>query len=181
MVGGEPVLERMLASVEPFGAVEVGTNEKFLAFGASLLIAASGIFGAAAYYSPRKLLNPAVAARRFGWAYQLFAHKWWFDEIYEAVLIRPVMRLASAVAWFDRNIVDGLVNFLGSLTVGLSRFEGFFDRFAVDGLVSAVANLVYFSGDQGRKIQTGRLRNYLGILAVAVVGLFAGMFYWISA
>ena len=180
VVGGTPVLEMMLESAEPLRKLDL-ENAHQLALAASLLIAATGIAGAAVYYSPRKILNPARAAQRFGPVYNLFAHKWYFDELYEAALVRPVMSLARAVAWFDKNIVDGLVNFLGSLTVGLSKFEGFFDKFAVDGLVGAVAGLVYFSGDQGRKIQTGRLRNYLALLAVAVVGLFAGMFYWIRA
>ena len=38
---------------------------------------------------------------------------------------------------------------------------------------------VYGVGDWGRTIQTGRLRNYLMFLAVALVGLFAGVFAWV--
>ena len=34
-------------------------------------------------------------------------------------------------------------------------------------------------GDGGRSIQTGRLRNYLMFLTVALVGLFAGVFAWV--
>jgi hypothetical protein len=35
-------------------------------------------------------------------------------------------------------------------------------------------------GDWGRGIQTGKLRNYLMFLAVALVGLFAGVFAWVN-
>ena len=99
------------------------------------------------------------------------------------LLVKPTLRLSRGVAWFDKQIVDGIVNFAGSLTVGArsAGLEGFFDKFAVDGIVNLVANLVYFLGDKGRAIQTGRLRSYLGLLALAVVGLFAGFFYWIRA
>jgi hypothetical protein len=41
------------------------------------------------------------------------------------------------------------------------------------------AKAVYVTGDWSRSIQTGRLRNYLMFLAVALVGLFAGVFTWI--
>ena len=50
---------------------------------------------------------------------------------------------------------------------------------AVDRLVNLTARAVYVAGDWGRSIQTGRLRNYLMFLAVALVGLFAGVFAWI--
>jgi hypothetical protein len=75
--------------------------------------------------------------------------------------------------------VDGVVNLTASLTELLSRLEGLFDRLAVDGLVNLVAQGVYVLGDWGRMLQTGRLRNYLMVLAVAVVGLFAGVFAWV--
>ncbi len=176
----EPILEKLLAAGEPIGAVELG-NAKWWAMGGSVLIGACGIAGAALYYSPRKMLNPATAARRLGWAYDLFSHKWYFDEIYDTLLIKPTLALSRGVAHFDRTIIDGLVNFAANLTVGLSKFEGFFDRFAVDGLVTLVANIVSVLGDAGRSIQTGRLRTYLGLLALAVVCLFAGVFLWIRA
>ena len=50
---------------------------------------------------------------------------------------------------------------------------------AVDGLVNLTARAVYVVGDWSRAIQTGRLRNYLMFLAVALVGLFAGVFAWV--
>ena len=60
-------------------------------------------------------------------------------------------------------------------------FEGVFDSWPSTAVVSLVAGLVYVLGDSGRSIQTGRLRNYLAFLAVGVVALFAGVFYWIRA
>ena len=51
---------------------------------------------------------------------------------------------------------------------------------AVDRLVNLTARAVYVAGDRSRSIQTGRLRNYLMFLTVALVGLFAGVFAWIS-
>ena len=52
---------------------------------------------------------------------------------------------------------------------------------AVDRLVNLTAKAVYVTGDWGRPIQTGRLRNYLMLLTVGLIGVFAGVFIWIEA
>jgi NADH:ubiquinone oxidoreductase subunit 5 (subunit L)/multisubunit Na+/H+ antiporter MnhA subunit len=171
----------MLDSAAPLGAIELGSS-KWVAMGMSVLIATSGIGFAAFYYAPGwKRFNAATAARTFGPLYDLFVHKWYFDEIYDALLVKPTLALSRFVATFDKNVIDGVVNLSARVTKGVSIFEGVFDKIAVDGLVGLVAGLVYLTGDIGRSIQTGRLRNYLAFLALAVVGLFAGVFYWIRA
>jgi hypothetical protein len=71
------------------------------------------------------------------------------------------------------------VNGSAAATALLSRLEGVFDMIAVDRLVNLTAQAVYVTGDWSRSIQTGRLRNYLMFLAVALVGLFVGVFAWI--
>ncbi len=177
--GYEPVLEHMLAYSAPAGRVFELGSIKYWAMGASVLIAAAGIAGAAAYYAPRRFLNARTMADRFGGVYALLVHKWYFDELYQAMLVRPTLALARAVSEFDRYLIDGVVNGAASITEGLSRLEGLFDRVVIDGLVGLVAGIVYGIGDWGRLIQTGRLRNYLMVLAVAVVGLFVGVFLWI--
>ena len=66
------------------------------------------------------------------------------------------------------------------MTERLSHLDGVFDKVGVDGLVNVVGQMVYVVGDWSRAIQTGKLRNYLMFLAVALVGLFAVVFAWIS-
>ena len=46
--------------------------------------------------------------------------------------------------------------------------------------MNVLGQMVYVAGDWSRTIQTGKLRNYLMFLAVALVGFFAGVFVWIS-
>jgi proton-translocating NADH-quinone oxidoreductase chain L len=181
-----PILEGMLESAEPLAAMDV-SGSKWLAMGASLLIAASGIAAAVGYYSRWKLTNPRLrmlhpqgAAETFAPVYRLFVNKWYFDEIYDAVFVRPTLALARGAAEFDRRIIDGLVNAAATAMRNLSRVGGIFDYFAVDGLVNLVGRVVYLLGDWGRGLQTGRLRGYLGMLAVAVVLLFLGVFFWIQ-
>ncbi|MEO6810109.1 MAG: NADH-quinone oxidoreductase subunit L [Isosphaeraceae bacterium] len=176
--GYEPILEHMLAIGEPIRSVELG-GAKWLAMGASILIATTGIAAAAIYYSPRKFLDPAVSAQRFGGIYQFFVHKWYLDELFEILFVQPILGMARFCALFDRRVLDGIVNGAAYLTKGASVLSGLFDQYIVDGLVNGTAWGTYLIGDWGRSIQTGRLRNYLMILAVGVILLFFGIVLWI--
>jgi NADH:ubiquinone oxidoreductase subunit 5 (subunit L)/multisubunit Na+/H+ antiporter MnhA subunit len=180
------VLEQFLAYGEPIEAIDLGAAHLF-AMGASLLVAAIGIGLGILYYAPplpyvfRRRISPQEAVKRFGPIYGFLVQKWKFDELYDAALVRPTLALARASSQFDMWIIDGIVNGSAWLTELLSRLEGVFDNIAVDGLVNWTARIVYATGDWGRGIQTGRLRNYLMFLAVALVGLFAGVFAWIQS
>ena len=176
-----PILEQMLEYGEPLLATDYGSAHD-LAFAASLLIASVGIGLGFLYYSPWakwKRLDARKTAAKYAPIYNFLVHKWYFDELYNAVLIRPVLHMAAVIATFDRIVVDGIVNGAAWSGERLSRISGRFDNEIVDGAVNGLSRLVYRIGDAGRSIQTGRLRNYLMVLAVATVGLFAGVFAWV--
>jgi len=82
----------------------------------------------------------AVAFReRFRPLYELSFHKWWFDELYDAVFVRPgatVGRWASNV--FERVVIDGLVNG----TVSVVRAGSSVVRGAQDGFLRVYAALL---------------------------------------
>ncbi len=195
----EAVLEYMLSYGAPVRSTDAWSVH-WIAFASSIVIATAGIGAGLAYYAPpwaaivpfwapqrrynvpvafRRRFDPQKAAHRFSGLYNFLAHKWYFDEIYNAVLVQPTLALGRLCTEFDKRVIDGVVNGSAHLTALLSRMEGIFDKIAVDGLVNLVAKVVYVTGDWGRTIQTGRLRNYLMFLAVALVGLFVGVFAWI--
>ncbi len=37
-------------------------------------------------------------------------HKWYFDELYSAILVRPALVVATLARWFDTHVIDGIVN-----------------------------------------------------------------------
>ncbi len=183
---GPPVLEQMLAHGEPASAINAH-GAHWYALGSSLVIAALGIGLGALYYGPAGLpyfpalrLSPARAVARFRPLYTLFKNKWYFDEIYDALLVRPCLAFARFCGRFDKFLVDGLVNGSAVVVEMFSRLNGLFDKFGVDGAVNAAADAVYLAGDRSRAIQTGKIRNYLMFLAVALVGVFAGVFAWVG-
>ncbi len=185
---GRPLLEQMLDLGEPYRAIDprVLHGLHYYALGASLLIMLIGIGLGLLYYAPTGFpyfvptrLSAQRAAERFGGLYRFLVHKWYFDELYWAVLVRPCLALARRCRQIDQVLIDGVVNGSAALTAFLSRLEGIFDNIAVDRLVNLAAQAVYVAGDWGRSIQTGRLRSYLMFLTVALVGLFAGVLAWI--
>jgi proton-translocating NADH-quinone oxidoreductase chain L len=186
---GIPLLEQMLEYGEPYRALdpELLHGMHWYALGGSLLIAAVGIGLAGVYYAPRHVpffvptrLSAARIADRFGGIYKFLVHKWYFDELYWAVFVRPCLAFARLCREVDAHFIDGLVNRAADLARLMDRVVGFFDVKAVDRLVNLTGQFVYDAGDRSRSIQTGRLRNYLMFLAVALVALFAGVFAWIT-
>jgi NADH:ubiquinone oxidoreductase subunit 5 (subunit L)/multisubunit Na+/H+ antiporter MnhA subunit len=181
-----PALEAMLEIGEPYRAFVIETRHHNYALAASLLIMFTGIGLGLLYYAPPGFryfvpnrFSAARAAERFGGLYRFLVHKWYFDEFYWAVLVRPCLALTRFCREIDQLLIDGLVNGSAAATALLSRLEGVFDNIAVDRLVNLTAEAVYVMGDWSRSIQTGRLRNYLMFLSVALVGLIAGVFTWI--
>ena len=143
---------------------------------ASLIAAFSGILLAVAFYLKR-ILDPARAAAALGFLYRLVYHRYWVDELYQATVIRGTVRLCDALAWFDRTIIDGLVNLTGRSMRRLAGFSAATDRVVVDGLVNWVGETTSALGQTVRHSQTGRIQQYAyftlaGAVLLAAVVLF---------
>jgi len=65
---------------------------------------------------------PVALAGALPWAYRFLLNKWYFDEIYAALIVRPLGSLANTL-WQvgDVTIIDGVPNGLASLTEGGSE------------------------------------------------------------
>ena len=72
-----------------------------------LIVAASGIVLAYIFYALKPGM-PVLVATAFGGLYRLVYHKFYFDEIYDVVFVRPARRL-GAYLWKkgDDEIIDG--------------------------------------------------------------------------
>ncbi|MCS6842703.1 MAG: NADH-quinone oxidoreductase subunit L [Caldilineales bacterium] len=126
-------------------------------------------------------LDPLEAAMQrvgLGWLYEAMRRKFYFDELYAATVVAFGKGLAKAAAWFDRTVVDGIVNGVGRMGVGVARAAAEFDVVVVDGLVNATAVVAGWAGGLLRLIQTGRVQTYLLVAMMTVFMLLAlFMFY----
>jgi len=65
---------------------------------------------------------PAQLATRFGAVYRFLLNKWYFDELYDVIFVRPLRRIANAL-WKtgDVRLIDGMPNGAASLVVQAAR------------------------------------------------------------
>jgi NADH-quinone oxidoreductase subunit L len=104
----------------------------------------------------------------------LLENKYYFDELYQAIIIRPAIWLAKQCATFDRIVVDAIVNAAGAFGRWLSDWlRRAIDNPIVDGAVNGVGKVVSAAGEFMRATQTGRVQNYLLVAAVTVFLLVA--------
>lgn len=113
--------------------------------GISTVVSLTGLLFAYLIYMRGLTLVPVVVLNSLQGLKVLLTNKYYIDEIYEAVLIQPCLRLCRGAFDVDFNIVDGLVN--------------------------AVAVVAQFCSGVIRRSQTGLIQNYLVIQVFGVVVL----------
>ncbi len=134
----------------------------------SLTLAGLGILLAYLFYQWKKL-DPDKLAEKIKPLYKLSYNKWYFDEIYHASFVAGTLGISKMLAWFDSNVIDGIVNGSATVTRSISSFSGKFDSVVVDGVVNFAA---YFSGLIGlmfRKTQTGKVQTYIVFVIFSLV------------
>ncbi len=120
---------------------------------------------------------PAGAAdpltRPLGPIYRLLQNKYYFDELYDFLFVRPAYWFAETFIyrWIDRGLIDGILHGVGRTALRIGSFlRNAIDLPIVNGFGDAVGEGVKRAGSRFRVIQTGRVQEYL------VVGLlFTGL------
>jgi len=147
-LGGTNGFERFLSPVFEKGTSWVhlsaySISTEYLLMLVSIVVVGIGIFVAHRFYI-RNPETPGRLAERYKILYRILLNKYYVDELYDRVLVNPLLKLA----WFLWKRFDVLV---------------------IDGLVNGVADSVKGLGEVIRRIQTGYLRNYaLGLLLGAI-------------
>jgi NADH-quinone oxidoreductase subunit L len=79
-----------------------------------------GIFVAYVMYVAKPALADSIASRA-GVFYRLVYNKYFVDEIYNAVVVKPVVNISRTVLWrgLDAGLIDGAVNGVGTQSQGI--------------------------------------------------------------
>jgi NADH:ubiquinone oxidoreductase subunit 5 (subunit L)/multisubunit Na+/H+ antiporter MnhA subunit len=133
--------------------------------------ALGGVLLAAAMYL-WKVLSPAAVAATFRPLYSFLAGRWYFDELYDALFVKPALGIASLASGVDRGLIDQLIDGIAWAARRLAGIDAWIDRTVVDGLVNATAAATWNTGLRLRGLQTGRLRQYVMFIVVGTVALF---------
>lgn len=134
--------------------------------------AMAGLLLATAIYGWR-LVNPEEVKQMFRPIYTFLWNKWYFDELYHFIFVRPTLAIARTVSAVDRLGIDRLIDGTARAVRGFSWwFDGWIDRVFVDGAINFVAQRIFGLGLTLRSVQTGRLRQYVVLIVVGTVALF---------
>jgi len=117
-----------------------------------LFAAMIGIIVALVFYVFAPAL-PGALARGFRPVYLFLLNKWYFDEIYDSLLVKPTLRLAR-FAWH------------------------FGDEQVIDGVPSGLATLTADASTQSVKLQTGSIALYAFIMLIGLL-VFLSLFLWL--
>jgi NADH-quinone oxidoreductase subunit L len=118
-------------------------------------------------------INPAEVRKQFQPLYRFLLNKWWFDELYDLVFVRPSHGLARLTAAIDKRWIDGLVDGTARLTRRFAiAWDWFADRLIVDGSVNRFASWLFGVALWFRTFQTGRLRQYVMFIVIGTLAVF---------
>jgi NADH:ubiquinone oxidoreductase subunit 5 (subunit L)/multisubunit Na+/H+ antiporter MnhA subunit len=150
---------------------------------AAIVAALVGIWLATEIYLWRRLSAERLA-QLLRPLYQLSWHKWWFDELYDFVFVRPVLAISRFVAVvLDRGLIDSFLHGWAWTYRGLSAVVAIVgDRWIIDNAVDTLADKTWNAGLALRTVQTGRLRQYVMFIVVCTIALFliASLWWWLA-
>jgi NADH-quinone oxidoreductase subunit L len=111
--------------------------------------------------------------------WELSWHKWWFDELYDWVFVKPTLAIGRLTAGNDRKVIDGIIHacaFVARQVAGAVSLVG--DRLLIDNFVDGLAAWTWRGGNSLRNVQTGRLRDYVMFIVLGTVVLFLAITLW---
>ncbi|MES2276838.1 MAG: NADH-quinone oxidoreductase subunit L [Bacteroidota bacterium] len=119
------------------------------------------------YVSQKRALFP-----QHTFLFKLSYHEWYIDAFYKRYIVGGVLGLGNGLFWFDKNIVDGLINLLEKITLKLASLTKWLDKYIVDGFLHGLAALVVAISNFARGFQTGRVQYYLFSMLAVILALF---------
>ena len=141
--------------------------------GISTVLALGGFLLGINMYRGLKAGQADPLARMLGPIFPLLQNKYYVDELYQFLIIKPVVALATFCAKFDYDwVINPLVNFVGYLGRMLSVVSGEIDRAIVDEAgVLGTGKLFRWTGQQLRLTQTGQGQSYVLVMAITTLTL----------
>lgn len=117
-----------------------------------VLLSLAGI-GIATYLFLKQNQRPGAYANKLGGAYRAAYHKFYIDEVYIFITQKIIFNLiGKPAAWFDKYVVDGLVNATGNNTQKIS--------------------------EKIKRFQSGKVQQYAIYFLSGVIGLALLFIYW---
>jgi NADH-quinone oxidoreductase subunit L len=149
-VAGEAVSDKDATTSHAGEATPENTKEELFLAGTSIVAALLGLFFAYLFYYKSPELPDRITAKMHG-IYMMVLHKYYVDEGYGAIFVKPLLALSTTVLWrgVDQGVIDGLVNGAGTASRGV--------------------------GNELRQMQSGNIRSYAAWVAIGGAAIVAYM------
>jgi len=145
--------------------------------GVSMGVAVLGLALAWAVYATKRVPAERFTASRGGaFIHRMLTKRYWIDDAYDAFGRTVAHGGARALDWFDRKIIDGIVNGVGRAGVVVATGTDRFDRQVIDGAVNAVSLETVRTSLRLRQRQTGQVQSYAWVVVLGIVVVIALMF-----
>jgi NADH-quinone oxidoreductase subunit L len=148
-------LKPVFGSGEAAGEAAAHPSELFFAI-VAVATALIG-FATAFWLYLRQPGKPEAIAKSLGGLYTTVLNKYYVDEIYAALIVKPLMWISTVVLWKTADVA------------------------AIDGAVNGIAHGTTAIGDVTRHTQSGNTRSYAVWVIVGAVIILAVIFFWPSA
>jgi NADH-quinone oxidoreductase subunit L len=125
------------------------------------------IYTAWALYVKRNYTFPQT-----GWLFKLSYHQWYIDAFYKKAVVGGVLVLSRTLYWFDKNVIDGLVDIWEGVAARLSSLSAWIDRYVINGMLYLITVIVRRTGNFVRLFQGGRVQYYLFSMLAVVLLVF---------
>jgi len=171
ILGGNPFHHFVGEVVETVGVHLAHHHFSWGPVGVSVLVALGGLFLGWLVYGRKPMASGEVdpLKRWLGPVHTVLENKYYVDELYRAVFIRPTVAVSKKVyAWLDRGLIDGILHTVAKGAYTAGEGNRWFDKKVVDRTVDLVAIMIGSVGKSFRSLQTGRVQNYLLVAAVSV-------------
>jgi NADH-quinone oxidoreductase subunit L len=139
----------------------------------SILMGLGGIFIAHNFYNkenyPKSAVFTATAGRRK--IHSFLTNRLYINYAMTKFADWGVQGTAFILNWFDKNVIDGIVNGMQKMGLFFSQVYHYMDRTMVEGIIGAIEETSTRSGDVLRKGQTGRVADYASLIVIGIVAL----------
>jgi NADH-quinone oxidoreductase subunit L len=133
-----------------------GTHaEEWMVVGISIAVALGGILVSTIFYFWKPEI-PKLLGAKFQGIYNTLWNKYYVDEFYDLIIVRPSY-------WLATNVLVGIT-----------------DAKIIEGIVNGVPKMIGAFGERLRKVQTGYLQHYaismaIGLFVILTLALIAGL------
>src|SRR5687767_9831018 len=124
--------------------------------------------------SPMKAGETDPLKRRLGAAFTVLENKWYVDELYQAIIVTPFVKISQFLAdvidwrfwhdWFHERVIAGTYNWLSNIAL-----DKYFDQRGIDAIANGLATVTQWSSSVMRRIQNGFVRSYALSVLLGVV------------